>query len=61
LEQELNLDRFIWKLDSTASGSVKHTCVQQRSHIAVHGLHISAHATGSLAYGNWANTAKGFQ
>ena len=27
LEQELNFDRFIWKLDCTAGGSVKYACI----------------------------------
>ena len=49
LEQELDFDRLKRKHDPSAFCPVKHTCTQQRSHVAMDGLDVTVDPSRSLA------------
>lgn len=61
LQKKLDFHGIERKDDPAALGAVKHTGVQQRRHVAVDSLHVSAYAPGSLAYRHRTGSAQYLQ
>ena len=61
LEQELDLDRLIRKLDAPRGTAVENTGIEQSGHVAMNRLHVSSDAASCFANRDGACTTQGLQ